>query len=88
MPGSSIRNRSDPVTVQTLRGTVEVVRQQWRSQRANSRWEWLARRSGTHDWRQGSTVREAIRHATLLPTVKQPKWLVEAASRATEELGS
>jgi hypothetical protein len=48
MAGRAVANRSDPVTVATPRGPVEVVRQQWRSQRAGSRWEWewLARRGG------------------------------------------
>jgi hypothetical protein len=88
MPGGAVRNRSEPVTVQTPRGAIEVGCQQRRSQRAGSRWEWewLAKRRGTHDWRQGSTAREAIRQATLLPPRKQPKWLIEAAARAMEEL--
>src|SRR5438105_10256740 len=48
MAGSSVRNRSDTVTVETPRGPVEVVRQQWRTQqpRGKWRWEWLARRQG------------------------------------------
>lgn len=88
MAGSSVRNRSEPVTVETPRGPVEVVRQQWRTQqpRAKWRWEWLARRQGQRDWRQGATAREAIRQATLLPAGKQPAWLLEAATRATHEL--
>src|SRR5437660_11355736 len=57
MAGSSVRNRSEPVTVETPRGPVEVVRQQWRTQqpRGKWRWEWLARRQGQRDWRQGAT---------------------------------
>jgi hypothetical protein len=88
MAGSAVRNRSETVTVPTPRGPVEVVRQQWRSQRAGSRWDWqwLARRRGLGDWRQGSAAREAIRQATLLPAGKQPAWLLEAATRATQEL--
>lgn len=45
MAGRSVAKRSDPVTVSTPRGPVEVVRQQWRSQRPGSKWdwEWLAR---------------------------------------------
>jgi len=48
MAGRSVANRSEAVTVPTPRGPVEVVRQQWRSQRPGSRWnwEWLARRVG------------------------------------------
>jgi hypothetical protein len=55
-------------------------RQQWRSQRAESKWawEWLARRAGQRDWRQGSTAREAIRQETLLP----PGWLAAAVAEA------
>ena len=88
MSGRSIANRSETVTVLTPRGQVEVVRQQWRSQRPGSswNWEWLARRTGQRDWRQGTTAREAIRHAVLLPPGKQPKWLLDAAARATAEL--
>ena len=45
MAGRSVANRSEAVTVSTPRGPVEVVRQQWRSQRPGSswNWEWLAR---------------------------------------------
>jgi hypothetical protein len=59
-----------------------VVRQQWRSQRAGSRWEWewLARRGGQRDWKQGSTAREAMRQATLLAAGKQPGWLTAAVA--------
>jgi hypothetical protein len=88
MAGGAVANRSEPLTVQTPRGPVEVVRQQWRSQRAVSRWqwEWLARRRGQSDWRQGGTAREAIRQATLLPPGKQPGWLAAAVSEAEREL--
>jgi hypothetical protein len=63
MAGLAVANRSEPVRGQIPRGPVDVVRQQWRSQRAGSRWEWerLARRGGQRDWKQGSTAREAIR---------------------------
>jgi len=52
MAGRSTANRSETITVPTPRGPVEVVRQQWRSQRPGSRWswEWLARRAGQRDW--------------------------------------
>ena len=65
-----------------------MVRQQWRSQRAGSRWqwEWLARRSGQRDWKQGTTAREAIRQATLLPPGKQAGWLTAAVSEAERGL--
>jgi hypothetical protein len=74
--------RADP------RGQVEVVRQPSRSQRPGSPWnrEWLARRVGQGDRRQGSTAREAIRQAVLLEPGKQPKWLLDAADRASAEL--
>ncbi len=88
MAGRAVANRSEPLTVTTPRGTVEVVRQQWRSQRSGSRWqwEWLARRSGQRDWRQGQTAREAIRQATLLPPGKQPGWLTAAIDQAERGL--
>jgi hypothetical protein len=88
MAGRSVANRSETITVPTPRGPVEVVRQQWRSQRPGSRWkwEWLARRVGQRDWRQGSTAREAIRQAVLLAPGKQPTWLLDAAARAGTEL--
>ena len=88
MAGRSVANRSEPVTVSTPRGPVVVVRQRWRSERPGSKWdwEWLARRRGLRDWRQGATAREAIRQATLWPAGKQPAWLREAATRATQEL--
>jgi hypothetical protein len=90
MAGSSVRNRSDAVTVWTPRGPVEVVRQQWRSHqpRGKWRWEWLARRRGQRDWRQGTTAHEAIRKAVLLSAGKAPSWLVEAATVAQQELES
>ena len=67
-----------------------MVRQQWRTQqpRGKWRWEWLARRRGQRDWREGTTAREAIRQATLLPAGKQPGWLLEAAAAAERELES
>jgi hypothetical protein len=90
MAGSSVRNRSDTVAVPTPRGPVEVVRQQWRTQQpwGKWRWEWLARRRGQRDRRQGTTAREAIRQATLLPAGKQPGWLLEVAAVAEKELES
>jgi len=65
-----------------------VVRQRWRSQRAGSRWDWerVARRGGQRDWKQGSTAREAIRQATLLPPGKQPGWLSAAVAEAERGL--
>ena len=90
MAGRAVANRSDPYAVATPRGPVEVVRQQWRSQRAGSRWqwEWLARRGGQRDWKQGSTAREAIRQATLLPPGKQPGWLTAAVAYAERGLST
>jgi hypothetical protein len=88
MAGRAVANRSDPMMVQTPRGPVDVVRQRWRSQRAGSRWEWewLARRGGQRDWKQGSTAREAIRRATLLAPGKQPGWLTAAVAEAERGL--
>jgi hypothetical protein len=90
MAGGSVANRSEAVTVPTPRGPVEVVRQQWRSQRPGGRWswEWLARRAGQRDWKQGTTVREAIRQATLLPPGKQPGWLAAAVDEAERGLSA
>ena len=90
MPGRAVANRSDSVTVATPRGPVDVIRQQWHSQRAGSRWqwEWLARRGGQRDWKQGSTAREAIRQATLLPPGRQPGWLTAAAEEAERGLSA
>jgi hypothetical protein len=88
MASSNVRNRSETLTLSSPRGPVEVVRQQWRSQKSNSRWEWewMARRSGQRQWRQASSGREAIRQATLLAAGKQPAWLAQAAAQAEREL--
>jgi hypothetical protein len=88
MAGRSVANRSETVTGPTPRRPVEVVRQQWRSQRPGSRWqwEWLARRGAQRDWKQGTTAREAIRQATLLPPGKQPGWLTAAVAQAERGL--
>ena len=88
MAGRAVANRSDPYTVATPRRAVGVVRQQWRSQRPGSRWnwEWLARRAGQRDWRQGTTAREAIRQAVLPAAGKQPKRLHDAEARVSAEL--
>ena len=47
---------------------------------------WLARRSGTHDWAEATTPREAIRRAALLPAKKAPAWLDAAVADAKEQL--
>jgi hypothetical protein len=90
MAGRAVANRSEPMRVQTPRGPVDVVRQRWRSQRSGSRWqwEWLARRRGQRDWKQGSTAREAIRRATLLAPDKQPGWLTAAVEEAERGLSA
>lgn len=82
--GSSVRNRSEAVTVETPRGPVEVVRQEMRGvhRRSGWHWFWLARRSGKANWAEGSTAQEAIRRATLLPARKLPAWVALAAARA------
>jgi hypothetical protein len=76
------RQRADP------EGQAEGARQQWRSQRPRSpwNWAWLVRRVGQCDWRQGLTAREAIRQAVVLASGKQPKWLLDAAARVSAEL--
>ena len=88
MAGRAVANRSQSLTIQTPRGPVEVVRQQWRSRQAGSawQWEWLARRRGQRDWKQGPTAREAIRRATLTAPRQQPGWLLDAAAHAVKEL--
>jgi hypothetical protein len=90
MAGRSIANRSETVTVSTPRGPVDIVRQQWRSQRAGSRWQWqwLARRAAQRDWKQGTAAREAIRQATLLPPARQPAWLTAAVEEAERGLSA
>jgi hypothetical protein len=90
MAGRAVAYRSESVTVSTPRGPVEVVRQQWRSQYAGSRWqwEWLARRRGQRDWKQGTTARDAIRQATLLAPGKQPGWLTAAVEEAERGLSA
>jgi hypothetical protein len=86
--GSAVRNRSEPITVGTPRGAVEVVRQQMRALRRNSGWTWfwMARRAGNADWHEASTPAEAIRRAILLPARKPPAWLREAAADAEAQL--
>jgi hypothetical protein len=88
MAGRAVANRSESMRVQTPRGPVDVIRQQWRSQRGGSRWEWewLARRGGQRDWKQGSTAREAIRQAALLAPGKQPGWLTAAVAEVERGL--
>jgi hypothetical protein len=88
MVGRAVAKRSEPVMVATPRGSVEVIRQQWRSQRAGSRWEWegVARRRGQRDWQQAASAREAIRRATLLAPGKQPGWLTDAVAEVEREL--
>ena len=83
--GSADRNRSPIVNVMTPRGRVDVMHQEMRGLGSRSGWHkfWLARRSGTHDWAEATTPREAIRRAVLLPAKKAPAWL-EVAVRETE----
>jgi hypothetical protein len=90
MASSNGRNRSETLTLSSPRGPVEVVRQQWRSQKSSSRWELerMARRSGQRQWRQATSAREAIRQATLLAAGKQSAWLPPAAAQAERELRS
>jgi hypothetical protein len=47
---------------------------------------WLARRSGTHEWAEATTPREAIRRAALLPAKKASAWLDAAVADAEEQL--
>lgn len=86
--GSSVRNRSETVTIVTPRGEVEVVHQEMRGQgrRSSWKWSWLAHRRGSGRWTEASTAREAIRRATLLPPGKLPAWLNEAAAEAERKI--
>ncbi len=54
--------------------------------RSGWRMFWLARRSGTHDWAEATTPREAIRRAALLPAKKAPAWLDVAVADAEQQL--
>ena len=80
--GSAVRNRSDPVSISTPRGQIEVVRQEMKGVRRNSGWTWfwVARRSGQQLWCEASTAREAIQRAALLPPRQRTVWLEEAAA--------
>jgi hypothetical protein len=86
--GTAVRNRSEPAIIATPRGPVEVVRQEMHGLRRGSGWTWfwVARRTGTVDWCEGTTAQEAIRRATLLPAGKPPVWLTKAASEAERQL--
>ena len=86
--GTAIRNRSEPAIIATPRGHVEVARQEMRGLRRGTGWTWfwVARRKGKIEWSDGSTAREAIRRATLLPAGKPPAWLVKAGSDAETQL--
>jgi hypothetical protein len=86
--GSTDRNRSEVVTVQTPRGAVDVMHQESRGLGRRSGWHnfWLARRVGKPGWAQATTPREAIRRAMLLPPGKTPGWLKVAAAEAERRL--
>jgi len=87
---SAARNRSQIVTVQTPRGSVDVMHQEMCGIRKSLGWQlfWLARRRGTQNWTQATTPREAIRRATLHSPGKPPAWLVRAAAEAVDALAS
>jgi hypothetical protein len=86
--GSAVRNRSEPVTIVTPRGEIEVLRQEMHGLRRGTSWTWfwLARRQGSGGWSEASTAREAIRRALLLPPRKLPRWLNEAVAQAEREI--
>ena len=86
--GSAVRNRSEIVTVVTLRGHVEVARQEMRGLRRGSGWAWfwVARRKGRIDWCDASTAREAVSRAALLAPRKPPAWLSGAAADAERQI--
>ena len=86
--GSADRNRSPIVNVTTPRGRIDVMHQEMRGLGSRSGWTkfWLARRTGTHDWAEATTPREAIRRAVLLPAKKTPGWLDAAVQEAERQL--
>lgn len=86
--GSADRNRSPIVNVTTPRGRIDVMHQEMRGLGSRSGWHkfWLARRTGTHDWAEATTPREAIRRAVLLPAKKTPGWLDAAVQEAERQL--
>jgi hypothetical protein len=86
--GSADRNRSPIVNVTTPRGRIDVMHQEMRGLGSRSGWHkfWLARRTGTHDWAEATTPREAIRRAVLLPAKKTPGWLDAAVREAARQL--
>ena len=88
MAGSSVRNRSIIATVSTPRGRIDVARQEMYGIKRERGWQlfWVARRTGTHDWHQATTAREAIRRATLLAAKKPPAWLNGAAANAEGQI--
>lgn len=67
--GRAVADRSEPFIVETPRGLIEIVRQQWRSQRAGSRWQWSGSRAepgcgagGKERWRaRRSSKRRELR---------------------------
>lgn len=77
----AVRDRSQIVSASTPRGDVDLVCQERTGLRKGSGWQrvYLARRARTQDWRDGSTIREAVRRALLLPAGKQPGWLSAVA---------
>ena len=86
--GSADRNRSPIVSVTTPRGRIDVMHQEMRGLGSRSGWHkfWLARRTGTRDWVEATTPREAIRRAVLLPAKKTPGWLDAAVREAERQL--
>jgi hypothetical protein len=86
--GRADRNRSTIVTVMTPRGQIDVMHQEMRGLGSRSGWHkfWLARRSGTREWAEATTPREAIRRAVLLPAKKTPGWLDTAVQDAERQL--
>lgn len=84
----AVRDRSPIVNASTPRGGVEFVYQERKGLRKGSGWQrvYLARRARTQDWRDASTIREAVRKALLLPAGKQPGWLTEVAADLERQL--
>ena len=90
MAGRAVANRSDPVIVETARAPVEVVRQQWRLQRAGSRMA-----GGNGSLAAAAARLEARDHGSrcdapgdLAAAGKQPGWLAAAADEAERRLSA
>jgi hypothetical protein len=87
----AIRNRSPIVSTSSPRGRVDAAYQERKGLRHSSSWSpvYLARRANTHDWHDGTTLREAVCKALLLPkSGKTPTWLGAVTTALEQQLAS